>query len=271
MRTVVHISDLHFGRVDEPLLKPLAALIHSVEPHAVVISGDLTQRARSAEFKEARAFLDTLPSPQIVVPGNHDVPAINLAARLFRPLAKYKRYITEDLAPFFMDDEIAILGINTARSLTIKGGRIAMHQIEDMRARMCAVSEEVVKIVVTHHPFDLPDNSHHTDIVGRAHLAMQTIVTCGVDMILSGHLHQSHIGHAAKRFKVNGQSALIVQAGTATSTRGRGEPNAFNLIRIDGQQVSVEQLAWDRALAAFTKRSCERFERSAEGWARTAC
>lgn len=271
MRTIVHISDLHFGRVDEPLLKPLAAMIHSFEPHAVVVSGDLTQRARSVEFQQARAFLDTLPSPQIVVPGNHDVPAYNLAARLFRPLTKYKRYISEDLAPFFTDDEIAILGINTARSLTLKGGRIALRQIEDLRARMCAIPEAVVKVVVTHHPFDLPENSHHDDIVGRAHLAMQAIVKCGVDVILSGHLHQSHIGHAATRFKINGQAALIVQAGTATSTRGRGEPNTFNLIRIEGPQVAVEQFGWDRALAAFTKRSCERFERSPEGWTRTAC
>ena len=116
MRTLVHLSDLHFGRVDPALLSPLRALVEHLEPDVVVVSGDLTQRARSAQFQQARVFLDSLPGPQIVVPGNHDVPLYNVFSRFLTPLVKYRRHVTDDLSPEYVDEEIAVLGINTARS-----------------------------------------------------------------------------------------------------------------------------------------------------------
>src|SRR5882724_10264204 len=128
MRTLVHLSDLHFGRVDERLVEPLIAAVTEIDPDLVAVSGDLTQRARSHQFREARAFLDALPQPQIVVPGNHDVPLHNVFTRFVRPLDKYKGYITDDLQPVYQDNEIVVVGVNTARSLTIKGGRINENQ-----------------------------------------------------------------------------------------------------------------------------------------------
>jgi 3',5'-cyclic AMP phosphodiesterase CpdA len=267
MRTILHISDLHFGRVDVPLLRPLTAIAHGLEPHLVVVSGDLTQRARTAELKAARAFLDTLPGPRIVVPGNHDVPLHNVFARFFQGLGKYRRYITDDLEPFYSDDEIAVLGINTARSLTIKGGRISAEQIETLRRRMCALPPQVVKIVVTHHPFDLPETAAH-GIVGRADLAMQAMADCDVDAVLSGHLHLSHTTHSAHRFRYDGHSALIVQAGTATSTRGRGEVNSFNVLRVEPGRISVELVAWHPETVSFATKSVERFYKSGREWRR---
>src|SRR6476659_4457171 len=157
MRVLVHLSDIHFGRVDEQLLAPLTESINQLKPHLVAVSGDLTQRARSVEFKAARAFLDSLPQPQIVVPGNHDVPLHNVFTRFAKPLHKYRRYITDDLRPLFYDDEIAVLGVNTARSLTIKGGRINQEQADWMRDRLCSFDSKMVKLVVTHHPFDIPE------------------------------------------------------------------------------------------------------------------
>ncbi|WP_438041105.1 metallophosphoesterase family protein [Sorangium sp. So ce128] len=269
MRTLVHLSDLHFGRVDKAILRPLIDRIGGLEPHVVVISGDLTQRARDAEFAEARAFLDALPSPQIVVPGNHDVPLYNLFDRFFRPLDRYRSHITDDLSPFHLDAEIAILGINTARSLTIKEGRINARQVEGIKARMCELGPEITKIVVTHHPFDLPENSPHA-IVGRARQAMAALAGCGVDVILSGHLHMSHTGHSAERFEVGGHSSLIVQAGTATSTRGRGEQNAFNVIRVDGKNIHIERYFWQPEGGLFGVASTEHFEETSRGWVRAA-
>src|SRR6478672_294522 len=108
MRTVVHISDIHFGRVDYAIVETLTANINEINPDIVVVSGDLTQRARSAQFIEARQFLDKLPKPQIVVPGNHDIPLHNVFARFLSPLEKYKKYITDDLEPFYADTEIAV-------------------------------------------------------------------------------------------------------------------------------------------------------------------
>src|ERR1700688_2846315 len=105
MRTIVHLSDLHFGRVDEDTTQPLVRQVKSLQPHLIVISGDLTQRARSGQFRDARRFLESLPQPQIVVPGNHDVPAYNLYKRFAKPLNQYCEFVTDDLLPSYIDAE----------------------------------------------------------------------------------------------------------------------------------------------------------------------
>jgi 3',5'-cyclic AMP phosphodiesterase CpdA len=268
MRTLVHLSDLHFGRIDYSIVEPLVDTVRGIEPDVVVVSGDLTQRARSHQFKEARKFLDALPSPQIVVPGNHDVPLYNVFTRFFQPLDKYRRYITNDLEPFYGDEQIAILGINTARSLTIKDGRINERQVAKMRERLCPFSDEVTKIIVTHHPFDLPEGHDEAELVGRSRMAMEALASCGADVLLAGHLHISHTGHTAKRYQIAGHNALVISAGTATSTRGRGEANSFNVIRVDHPHIRVERLAWQPAQTAFTPSSVENFKHTPDGWIR---
>ena len=268
MRTIVHLSDLHFGRVDPSLLDPLVARIKQIKPDLVAVSGDLTQRARSHQFKAARAFLDLLPGPQIVVPGNHDVPLHNVYARFVHPLKKYRFYITDDLEPFYEDEEIAVMGVNTARSLTIKGGRVNRLQVERVKERFCNYDNSVVKIVVTHHPFDLPKGYHERNLVGRAHMAISSLAECGADMFLSGHLHVSHTGHTAVRYQIKGHVALIVQAGTTLSTHGRGEPNSFNVIRVDPYKIVIDRNEWRRSQSAFLLHSNERFHRTKSGWAR---
>ena len=268
MRTIVHLSDIHFGRVDPQVISPLIETIRRINPDLVAVSGDLTQRARSYQFKEARAFLDALPKPQIVVPGNHDVPLYNVFARFLQPLTKYQRYITSDLRPFYYDDEIAVLGVNTARSLTIKGGRINEDQIAWMRGRLSPLDDDIVKIVVTHHPFDLPEGHDERNLVGRSRMAMEALASCGADLFLAGHLHVSHTTHSATRYKIKGHSALVVQAGTAASIRGRGEANSFNVIRIDFPQISVERLEWQPAHSDFKPAMTEHFTHTADGWVR---
>jgi 3',5'-cyclic AMP phosphodiesterase CpdA len=268
MRTLVHLSDLHFGRIDPAIIGPLVETVKAMGPDVVVVSGDLTQRARSRQFKEARRFLDALPQPQIVVPGNHDVPLYNVFARFFQPLDKYRRYITNDLEPFYADAELAILGINTARSLTIKDGRVNERQVAKMRERLCPFSDEVTKIIVTHHPFDLPEGHAEAELVGRARMAMKALADCGADVLLAGHLHISHTGHTAQRYRIAGHSALVVSAGTATSTRGRGEANSFNVIRTDHPFISVERLAWQPEQTLFASSSIENFKHTPDGWVR---
>jgi 3',5'-cyclic AMP phosphodiesterase CpdA len=269
MRTIVHLSDLHFGRVDYAVVEPLIQTVTELTPDVLVVSGDLTQRARSEEFQEAREFLDGLPSPQIIVPGNHDVPLYNLFQRFMQPLDKYKRYITDDLEPFHADDEIAILGVNTARSLTIKDGRINEMQVERIRARLCAYGDEVTKIIVTHHPFDTPEGHEGgDDLVGRAEMVMETLAACGADVLLAGHLHVSHTGDTSTRYKIAGHRALVISAGTATSTRARGETNSFNVLRVNHPHIKVERLSWQTERAAFAIASTEYFRHTHEGWMR---
>jgi 3',5'-cyclic AMP phosphodiesterase CpdA len=267
MRTIIHLSDLHFGRTDPAIIDPLIETAHRMAPQLVVVSGDLTQRARRRQFKEARAFLDRLPGPQIVVPGNHDVPLYNVLSRFLRPLANYRRHISENLEPSYIDDQIAVIGINTARALTFKDGRINQEQIACLRQRLAGIDNRVVKIVVTHHPFDLPPEYGEEDLVGRAGLAMTSLAECGVDMLLAGHMHTSATSVTDERYRVAGYGALAVQAGTATSTRARGETNSFNVIRTEPGCITVERQSWQPEAKRFAPSKTETFELKAGGQA----
>lgn len=268
MRTIVHLSDLHFGRVDPKILQPLLDFIARIRPDAVVISGDFTQRARRKEFGWARDFLQAMAFPQVLVPGNHDLPLDNLFARLFAGLRRYRRFICKDLEPFYLDDEMAIIGVNTARALTWKNGRINARQIELMRARLREAGPGRTKIVVTHHPFDLPPGAEGEQVVGRSRLAMRAIAEGRADLLLAGHFHIGHTGYTTARYSKEGYAALVVSAGTSTSTRGRGQPNSHNVIRIDGPRLEVERWGWQPESAGFVELSLERFAREESGWQR---
>lgn len=270
MRKIVHLSDVHFGTADPTMVERVIEKVNEIGPDVVVVSGDLTQRARTIEFQQARHFLDQLPIPQIVVPGNHDVPMHNIFDRFFRPLNKFQKYITDDLTPTFIDDQIAIVGVNTARSMTVKGGRINKSQIADIQAKFCPLAEEILKVVVTHHPFDLPEGGDEDDIVGRAEKAMPLISDCGGDLFLAGHLHVSNIETTSKRYKLeNGRVALILQAGTATSFRVRGEINSFNMLEFKNHVLRVERLECLSIETGFVPAENKRYERSENGWERT--
>jgi len=264
MRTIVHLSDLHFGRIEAAMVEPLIATVNALQPHLVAVSGDLTQRARAREFRDARLFLARLPTPQIVVPGNHDVPLHNLFKRFVDPLKLYRRCISDNLEPFYADDEMAIAGMNTARSLTWKGGRINSEQALAVFRKLCVIDPRTIKIVVTHHPFDLPPEYTPRQLVGRASMALARLARCATDVLLAGHTHLSYTGQTATRYKIAGYSALVVQAGTAISTRGRGEKNSFNVLRLDFPLVAVERYIWTGA--AFGLATAETFARTPAGW-----
>jgi 3',5'-cyclic AMP phosphodiesterase CpdA len=266
MRTIAHISDIHFGRTDDKALRELVSSVHDIRPDLVAISGDLTQRARPQEFELARLFLDMLPGPQIVVPGNHDVPLHDVYARFRGPLNNYVRFITEDLEPFWTDGEIAVLGLNTARSLTIKGGRVNERQVDRVEQTLGRQPPEVLKILVSHHPFDLPGNYSDKHLVGRARKAMARFIGCRVDVFLAGHYHLSYCGHTAERYNFGEYSSIFVQAGTACSTRGRGESNSYNVLRVQNSELTVETMSLGDD-GCFRIMDTDRFTRAETGWA----
>jgi 3',5'-cyclic AMP phosphodiesterase CpdA len=266
MRTLVHLSDIHFGRVDPRLIPPLVRTIHHLAPDLLAVSGDLTQRARRSQFALAREFLRQLPFRQLVVPGNHDVPLFNLPARFLYPLEGYRRYITDDLDPVFEDGEMIVAGLNSARSLPFHGGgRVNASQVARAAARLKAASPQAVRIVVTHHPFDLPAGHDERHLIGRSGMAMAQLAAVGADLFLAGHLHVSHVGGTADRYQIAGHSALVVQAGTL-STRERGEPNSFNVLRLARPDVSVERYTWDAERQDFRGSSTSGFRHAAFGW-----
>ena len=265
VRTIVHLSDLHFGRLDRRVVPPLIAAVHELVPDLVTISGDFTQRARVRQFAEARAFLDALPRPHLVVPGNHDIPLYDFGMRFLRPLSRYRRFIADDVEPMVENGEMVVVGLNSARSLSFGRGRLSEAQIRRTVERLRGVAPNVIKIVVTHHPFDLPDQFGADYLVGRSEMAMAQLAAVGADLFLAGHLHVSHIGHTAERYKIAGHSALVVQAGTMSS-RLRGEVNSFNVLRVDRPQIVVERWEWNDAARKFGEASVRAFRHTDEGW-----
>lgn len=274
MRTIAHISDLHFGRIQPRSVEALIDALARVAPDLTVVSGDLTQRARHSQFRQARAFLDAVPGPHLAVPGNHDVPLYNAYRRFRRPLKRFERHITAEKYPFFQDEEIAALGVNTARSLTFTKGRVNRTQAEAILARFARIGDTRFTILVSHHPFLPPPGTASALNWGRTSLALDTVRSVGVDMLLAGHHHKSHLGFAPgdgpqEQVLAQGRT-LVLHAGTATSSRMRGEENAFNIIRImdrDAQGVLACQVdRYALAGAAFELRASDLFERKDLIW-----
>ncbi|HEX7861291.1 MAG TPA: metallophosphoesterase [Verrucomicrobiae bacterium] len=247
MRCIAQISDLHFGTEDPAIANGLVDDLRTQNPSLIAVSGDLTQRARGKQFRDAREFLEKLPRPQIVVPGNHDVPLFDVFRRFLSPLGRYRKIISEVVDPYYEDSEIVVLGLNTARSLTWKSGRISEAQIRMIRERMCPAGGDRFKLLMTHHPFIPPpgDPVHAIDLVGRAGEALPVIDECGVDLLIAGHLHHGYSGDVRTFYPATTRSIIVVQAGTAISRRIRTEPNGYNILRLDRTMIEIEVRVWD--------------------------
>jgi 3',5'-cyclic AMP phosphodiesterase CpdA len=264
MTTLAHISDLHFGTESPEIVEGLLEDLASVEPSLVAVSGDLTQRARRKEFLAARLFLDRIPFPRLVVPGNHDIPLFDLLTRFARPLARFRRYIDENVDPFFSTDAVAVLGMNTARSSTWKDGRISLAQIEELRGRLGPLPPSVWKVLVTHHPFLPPPGDPSPPLVGRAPEALQAAEACGVDLVLAGHLHCGYTGDIRTHHVDIRRGILVAQAGTAISHRVRSEANSYNMIQLFPQRLVFSLREWNGR--AFHEVRFAEYAKSGSDW-----
>jgi 3',5'-cyclic AMP phosphodiesterase CpdA len=264
MRRLAHISDLHFGRADMAVADALVDELNRMAPDLIVASGDFTQGARSREFRQAAAFLKRLAAPVLAVVGNHDITPYHLLERFLDPYARFRRYIQPGIEPVWQDDELIVIGINTARrmapELNWSYGRISQRQMNGVERILAAAPASLYRIVVGHHPFLPPAWDEDARVVMRAKRAIAVFERAGVGLILSGHLHRGYsrfakpevVGEEVARVTessgaTTSRRLMVVQAGSAISTRLRGEPNAFNVITIADGRATVEPRRWNGA------------------------
>ncbi len=269
MPRIVHLSDLHFGAHDPAIVTALEKRLDEEASDLVVVSGDLTQRATTEQFEEACRFLSRVRDAGhdvLAVPGNHDVPLYDVLRRFLSPLTRYKRYIDETLCPFIEIPGAAVLGINTARSLTFKNGHVSHEQMKFIEDTFAKTDPHQPRILVTHHPlFALPvgDGPELGHLMDDQVDALDAIADAGVDLLLAGHNHRASVNDATKLVKGAGKS-LVVQAGTATSTRVRGDGQSFNRIDIDehGCMVTIQRWTGEK----FVSGDSQKFERHGVQW-----
>ena len=216
-------------------------------PDVVVLSGDLTLRAKPEQFRQARVFVDRIPVPVVVVPGNHDVPLLRVWERIFAPFGAYRRHFAADLEPVYRDDELCVVGINTAYRWTHKSGRITRRRLREVGELLAAVPAGVFKVVVAHHHLIPPPNFGAQDVVANASKAIDLFSRLGADLILSGHHHQAFIGSSEEFYPKGRSPVVIVHSGTTTSDRGRAaerERNSCNWIAFDDRSLVISHYRW---------------------------
>ncbi|MEM5520740.1 metallophosphoesterase [Sulfitobacter sp. AS59] len=259
MSRVIHLSDLHFGRDRPDILGPLQDSVNGLNADLMVISGDLTQRARHHQFEDAKQFIGKITAPVLTVPGNHDIPLHRPITRFLAPFLRYKQWINADLTPQFETDDMVVIGINSVDRFAWQAGRLSARRLRHACTAMERAPKHKARIIVMHHPLEHPVQTKKKPARG-AKQALDQLLSGGADMILSGHLHAWH----AENFKVTSgtHSAVQLHAGTTLSTRLRGEPNDFNVIDISPASFDIQRLSFVEENQRFETTEARHFSRA---------
>ena len=257
MSVVFHVSDTHFGSASPAVAEACVALAARLTPDVLVFSGDITQRARKGEFDAARAWVERMAIPaRVVVPGNHDIPLFNLAARVLAPYGGYTRVFGADLEPEHVSSDLMVLGVNTTRPSRHTAGEVSPSQVERVNRRLRAATASQLRVVVTHQPVHVIRESDVTNRLLGAEGAIRAWASAGVDLILGGHIHLPYIRPLSERFGDLARPVWCVQAGTAVSTRIRSNhANSVNVIRytVEGgaRRCEVQRFDFQPGTAQF--------------------
>jgi 3',5'-cyclic AMP phosphodiesterase CpdA len=231
---IAHLSDLHLGAHLPDAVTTVAADVAAVRPTLTVVTGDCTMRARVAQFRAARALLDQLPAPLLVVGGNHDLPLIS-TARVLDPYARYQSLIDADLDPVVRLPGVIALGLQTTPRWRWKSGRVSRRQSDTVTSVLGAAPAGAVRLLAVHHP---PRSAGLARVAGRGGL-FRALARADVDLVLAGHTHVPD----SRCVELPGTSHRLIEvvAGTATSRRTRGVGRSWTVIRVDGEAVRVEE------------------------------
>lgn len=264
---ILHGSDLQIGRPYLPgAAAAFLALAREVGPDLVVVSGDLTQRAKVKEYREARAFLDALnPHPVVVTPGNHDVPLYRVWERVLAPYHNWKRFIGADLDTVLRLPKAVVVALNSsAPRRAIVGGRLHGHQLDFARRAFAEAAPGLARIVVTHHHFvPTPDGLGGRPLPG-GRATLDALEVMKVDLVLGGHVHRTHLTSSRDIIDGDGPGIPLVACGTTASTRGRGPErgmNSCNLVRLGDGVVEVEVHRFDQTTGTFAPEGAHRLPR----------
>ncbi len=228
MSVLLQVSDPHFGTEQASVVEALVAFSLQQRPDLLVLSGDITQRARASQFRVARAFTDRLGMPVLAIPGNHDIPLFNVGARLLHPYARHCEAFGDELEPEHASPELLVLCVNTTRWYRHKNGEVSAAQIERVARRLACAGPAQLRVVVVHQPVAaLRAGEVHNLLRGRA-AALQRWAAAGADLVMGGHIHLPYV----MALPDLARPMWAVQAGTAVSSRVRdGVPNSVNLLR----------------------------------------
>jgi 3',5'-cyclic AMP phosphodiesterase CpdA len=245
-RVIMQISDIHLGPYfNNERGELIVREANDIQPDLLVIAGDLVMRADfKAQWLLAREYIERLPQPRLIVMGNHDVPQYNQIARYLWPTARYQKYISPILNPVWHCEDTVVVGLNTARSLTVQGGKLSLRQIEWMEQTLKSYSDQHCKIVVMHHHVLAPPGDQAKRAIVNADRAVAAMDRAGAELVLCGHIHTSFIGNTLEVAANLQAGTIIAQSGTATSTRGRRwmrGKNSFNVIEIEEQVIRISQ------------------------------
>lgn len=261
---IAHLSDLHFGKIAHPgIVNALVQEVNSQDLALVAISGDLTQRAREMEYQAASAMLEAIERPFIVVPGNHDVyPWWRPFHRILKPLGRFRRHISDEVSPSFQRPGLAVLGVNSAHGRTVKGGRIGIRGQAIIRNYFEPLDAGVFKVLVVHHHLTQIKALGPHDVARHARKTLELAGGVGIDLILCGHLHISHIEPI--EIDPANHRIVIASAGTATSSRGRRRhrmTNFYNIISVENDEFTVEERRYEPDEERFVSDGATRFDR----------
>jgi 3',5'-cyclic AMP phosphodiesterase CpdA len=246
MVRLLHITDIHFGPPHDPAMdEAIRAWIVSEKPAALLVSGDLTQRALPGQFREARAYLDSLSVPQVVVPGNHDVPLWALHERMLNPFGRYRAHFSNDLEPTLRLPQAWIFGLNTAKRFTLKNGVFRGEALARMEAFFDEAPPDVLRVVVGHHHLLPAPGPLYDPVASRARDGAHALSRAGVDVLVAGHLHHAFVLRVRDFYPSIANDPWVAHAGTSMSTRGRAAErgaNTLNVIEYDGANMAIESL-----------------------------